>query len=384
MDYDMVSDLNDGTADTTIPAETGDAAHGKDALSVNNQSPPVREPTAAAKVVGEEKPAGEKQASIRDLISGALKGETATPEAAQQDGRVRNPDGTFAPKPAEVVLDPAAPPVVAAPPVAAPAGIDPTVFSSLPAETQAQLARTMDGVNASQQRFARLEPIEKLITPRIDAWALNGMQPEQAMHQLLALSDFAGRDIRGFIKYMAQTNNVDLEQLVLGMGAEEQVDPAMKALQDQIAELQGHRTQEQRQQQQNAHNGRVSEVAAFASEKGQDDQLLRPHFNELGNDVLPFITAVKAQNPQWSHTQVLQEAYDRACWGTPSVRSKMQAAADAAGAAERLRLSTEKVGAARTASVSVRSGAPTTPPAAPNESSRSTRDVIRAAIAQHS
>jgi hypothetical protein len=386
--YDMVSDLNGTATEGTVPANTGTTSHGTDAVSTNNQNPVTREPVAQAKIVGaKEAPIdGDKPKSVRDLISGALKGETtATPDAAQQDGRARNPDGTFASKvdPA-VVADPAAPALVAAPVTAAPTGIDPQVFSSLPAETQVQLARTMEDVQTRQQRFARLEPIERLIEPRISAWALSGMAPETALHQLFALSDFAGRDPGGFIKYMANVNNVDLEQLVLGMGGEEQVDPVVAELNKRIAELENGRTQEQRQQQQAAHDERVSNVVTFATEKGGDGQPLRPYFDELGNDILPFISAVKSQNPQWTHTQVLQEAYDRACWGTPSVRSKMQAAADAAGAAERLRQGTERVDAAKAASASVRSGVPTTPPAAPNEANRSTRDVIRAAIAQHS
>lgn len=393
--YDMVSDLN-GTAPTegTVPANTGVASHGTDAVSTNNQQPITREPVSQAKVVGaKETPAdGEKPKSVRDLISGALKDQTATPDGAQQDGRARNPDGTFAAKvegdPAAAVVDPAAPIVdPAAPPapvVAAPAGIDPQVFSSLPAETQAQLARTMEDVQTRQERVARLEAIEPLIAERIPAWALGGMAPETALSQLFALSDFAGRDPGGFIKYMANVNNVDLEQLVLGMGGEEPVDPAVAELNKRIAELENGRTEEQRQRQQAAHDERVTTVTQFAMEKGQDQQLLRPYFNELGNDILPFISAVKAQNPQWSQTQVLQEAYDRACWGTPSVRSKLQAAADAAGVAERLRQGTERVDAAKAASASVRSGVPTTPPAAPNETGKTTREVIRAAIAQHS
>lgn len=383
-DFDMVSDLNDGTAtDTTIPAETGDAAHGKDVVSVNNQNP--REPTQQAKIVGEPKPDADKPTSIRDLISGALKTETATPDAAQQDGRARNPDGTFAAKVDEaappVVPDPAAPAPVT---TAAPAGIDPTVFASLPAETQVQLARTMEGVAASQKRFAQLEPIEQLINPRIDAWALNGMQPAQALHQLFALSDFAGRDPGGFIKYMAQANSVDLEELVLGMEADEPVDPKYAALEKELSELKGTVQGQTQQQQQAVHNAIVDSVIAFTDEKGQDGTTaLRPHLSELGDTWLPYISMVKAQNPNWSHTQVLQQAYENACWNNSSVRGKLQAVADAAANAERLRSEAAKVDAARTASTSVRSGTPSSAPAAPDAPNRSMKDVIRAAMAQH-
>lgn len=380
-DVDFVSDLN-GTGDTTVSVQEGsELAHGDDAVGVNNQNP-TREPVAQAKKVKEATTADDaaaKPLSLRDQISSALKSEGDTPLAATQDGVQRNPDGTF--KAAAPAVDPNAPvlePVVAAPSTAAPAGIDPQVFASLPAETQVQLARTMEGVHASQQRFARLEPIEQLINPRLEAWAMNGTSPAQALGQLLALSDFAGRDVAGFIKYIAQNNGVDLEQLVLDA---EPVDPQYAALRKEIDDLKNSRTAEQQQQQQAAHTSVVSSVAAFAAEAGQDGKPLRPYFAELGSDVLPFISAVKAQNPSWPHNQILQEAYDRACWGTPSVRSKMQAAADAARDAESLRAGAAKVDQARTAGASVRSGVPTTAPAAPNDSSRSLRDTIRASMA---
>jgi hypothetical protein len=381
-DIDFVSDLN-GTGDTTVSVLDGSvSANGGDALELNNQRPAVPQ----AKQVG-DKPAvdpADKPLSIRDQISSALKGEADTPPVASQDGRARNPDGTFA-----AAAAPAAPVAPApdqgegqspagAPAVAAPQGIDPQVFQTLPAETQAHLARTMDDLNGRQQRVARLEQVEQLIAPRRDAWALNGMTEGQALNQLFALSDFAGRDPAGFIKYMAENSGVDLEELV---ATHEPVDPQFAALQREIAELRGERTRETQERLQNAHNETVNGVVAFASEKGQDGKPLRPYFDELGSEVLPFISAVKAQNPNMPHNQVLQEAYDRACWGSPAVRAKMQAAANAAGDAERLRAGVDKVDRARSASVSVKSGAPTSAPLAPDDKSRTLRDTIRASMA---
>lgn len=377
-DLDFVSDLN-GTGDTTVSVHENDSSHGADAVQVNNQRPAqTPRETATAKVVAEPTAAetgDKKPLSLRDQISSALKGEGETPPAASQDGGpTRNPDGTFAAKAPDQVQTP----TDAAPVVAAPAGIDPTVFKSLPAETQATLARTMDDLSQRQQRFARLEGVEQLISPRRDAWALNGMTETQALNQLLALSDFAGRDTAGFIRYIAENNGVDLEQLVL---SQEPVDPTVKALQDQIAELQGHNSRVTIQQQQAAHTQTVNGVVAFASEKDAGGNLLRPHFEELGAEVLPYISAVKAANPNMPHNQVLQDAYERACWATPSVRSKMQAAANAAADAERLRAGAEKVERARTASTSVKSGTPTGSQAAPPPGSGSLRDTIRASMA---
>lgn len=386
-DVDFVSDLNGG-GDTTISVNEGDVStHGADAVQVNKGV--SRAAPAQSKAVGKKVESGEpahKALSLRDQISSALKGDDDTPPVASQDGKVRNPDGTFAPKPAApdpVAPDPVVPDPAAAAPrtVVAPTGIDPEVFKTLPAETQASLARTMEGIAQSQQRFAGLAQVEQLIAPRRQAWALNGMTENQAIGQLLALSDFAGRDPSGFVQYFAKNNGVNLEDLVLGA---EPVDPKFAALEKQLADLQSARTRDTQQQQQAAHTNMVNGVAAFASEKGQDNQPLRPYFDELGQDVLPFVSAVKAQNPTWTHNQVLQEAYDRACWGTPSVRSKMQAAADAAGEAERLRQGAAKVEQARAAGVGVRNGTPAAPASVPAETGKSLRETIRASIAASS
>ncbi len=377
-DVDFTADLN-GTGENTVNVnESNVPAHGQDALELNNQNPPVREPPPQPQKVGEPAPAdgGEKPKSLRDQISSALKGEGDTPPIAQQDGRPRNPDGTFAAAPAAPVVDPNAPPAPAA--VAAPQGIDPQVFQTLPAETQAFLARTMDDLGQRQQQYARLERVDQILSTRRDAWALNGMTEDQALGQLLALSDFAGRDPPGFIKYMAENNNVDLEELVLG---QEPVDPQYAALQQEVAQLRNERTQETQQQLQAAHQQTVNSVVTFASEKDQGGKLLRPYFEELGSEVLPFISTVKAQNPNLTHNQVLQEAYDRACWGSPAVRAKMLASQQAASEAERLRGDVNKVERARSASVSVKSGAPSTAPTPPNDASRTLRDTIKASMA---
>lgn len=372
---DFVSDLN-GTGETTVSVTEGSVStSGENAVDINNQKParPAVVDKAAAPVVDDK---AAKPLSLRDQISNSLKGDGDTPPAAALDGKVRDPaTGQFVTKPADQVVDPNAAPVQS---VAVPQGIDPTVFQALPAETQAQLARTMDDLNARQQRVAVLDQVEKLIAPRRQAWALNGMTESQALNQLFALSDYAGRDPAGFIQYMAQQNNVDLEQVVLG---QEPVDPKYAALEAQLRELQNGRTQEQQQRVQAAHNETVNHVVAFASEKGQDGQLLRPYFDQLGSEVLPFISAVKQQNPNMPHNQVLQEAYDRACWGSPSIRTKMQAAATAVSDAERLRMEAERVGKARNASTSVRPGTPAASSTAPADGGGSLRDTIRASMA---
>jgi hypothetical protein len=332
---DFVSDLNSGTADfdssPTTPAPSSGGNLG----------------TTILEDAQERKPA---EPSLRDQLSSALKGEAtdATPPAASQDGRARNPDGTFAPAPA--VVDPNNPAPAAVAPVTVPQGLsaeDAALFVQLPAEMQASLARTMETVHERSTRLAGLESMEQLIAPRREAWALNGMTENQAVSQLLALSDYAGRDPAGFITYFAQNNGVDLEDVLYGA---EPVDPQYAELQNKINNLEQQLGGFTTQQQQAAHNNVVNEVVAFQTEKDGNGQVIRPYFAELGADIYPFIQAVKSQNPNWNSNQVLQEAYDRACWGSPTVRTKLQAANEAA----RMRTQQDNVARARQAGSSIR------------------------------
>jgi hypothetical protein len=258
--------------------------------------------------------------------------------------------------------------------------LDQATFQTLPAETQQMLARTMGELEQARGRYAQLDQVEQLIGPRRNAWALNGMSESTALGQLLALSDFAGRDPKGFIKYMAENSGVDLGQLVYEQPV---VDPGMTAMQAEIASLKQQLVGFNTQQQQAAHTATVNEVIAFASEKDQDGHTLRPYFEELGHGVLPFIEAVRNQNPSWSKAQILQTAYENACWGTPSVRAKLQSAASAVGDAERIRMAAEKANRAKAASVSVRTGAPSSPGTPPDTANKSLRDTIRASISTH-
>lgn len=370
MDEDFVSDLNDGTAvDDTVSAHTGSV----DPNRVDAPKEPVQKTDTQAAPKA-------KAPSLRDQISTALKGEDVTPPAAQQDGGpARNPDGTFAPKPqdAAAAVDPAqAAPVLG--PQTTPPGLTPQeaeVFAKLPAELQTSVARTMESLNEKATRFAGYEQMEQLIAPRRQAWALNGMTDAQAVNQLLALSDFAAQRPMEFIQYFAQQRGLDLEDVVFGA---EPVDPTVQALQQQVQTLQQQLGGMTTQQQQAAHQNTVNEIVSFASETGPDGKPLRPYFEELGDGVLPFIQAVMTQNPNWSRQQILQEAYDRACWGTPAVRAKLQEATNAAAEAARIQEQQANAKRARSAGASIPSGVPATAPSAAASGSRSLRDEIRA------
>jgi hypothetical protein len=373
---DFVSDLNSG-ADEVIPASTG-------TVDTQRGTEPAVRVEEAPKTDTQEK--ANKPTSLRDQLSSALKdSDTLTPDAATQGERPRNPDGTYASKPVDA---PQADPntALSAPQnlIQAPQGMSPQeaeVFAKLPAELQTSVARTMESLNEKAARFAGYEQMEQLISPRRQAWAMNGMTEAQAVNQLLALSDFATTKPAEFIQYFAQNNGVDLEALVYD---QDPTDPKYAQLEQQVQTLTSQLSGMTAQQQQAAHQSTIDEIVSFASEAGTDGKPLRPYFEELGTSVLPFIQTVREQNPNMSRVQVLQEAYDRACWGMPSVRAKMQEASAQADRARQIREQQDVASRARRAGTGMSSGVPTTSSADAVSGVRSLRDELRASIASAS
>lgn len=362
--FDIVSD----------PGENGDAS--LPAVDTPSQSEPRTDTQTHQD--------GEPAKSLRDQLSSALKAPEETPANAQQDGgRVRDPaTGKFvsaaaqspaSDQPAAQTAQPGA--------VEVPQGlqISADVFASLPAETQAQLARTMEYVNSRAGLLQSLEPLEQLIAPRREAWRMNGWTEDQAVGQLFALSDYATRDPAGFIQYFANQSGIDLEDLVFGED-ENPVDPNVAALQSELAEVRQMLYGNVQQQQQQQHGQVVNQVLAFLDEKNESGELLRPYASDIGNDYLEFIRIEKERNPGADMRTVLQKAYDRACWANDSVREKMQAASAAAAQAEQLRQAAERASKARSAGVSPASGTPSSSAAVSSPASGDLREAIRAAM----
>jgi hypothetical protein len=385
MDIDLTSDIANGDLDNgsqgtvaaapppagTVPAQGTDAVH-------QNQTPPP----------AKEKPA--KGVSLKEQLSAAFRGETGQPtdqtgaSTAQDRGDGRTPTGQFAPKAGEPGGAPAGTEQPGQQPAAvqAPQGIDPQVFNSLPPETQQHVAETMARVEQQAAQYQRYDQLETVIGPRRQAWAINGVSEAQAVNQLLALSDFAGQSPPDFIAWFAGQHGVDLAALAQqGQASDQYIDPVVQELREQVNQLTGQLTHITTGQQQAQHNSLVEITAQFAAETGTDGNALRPHFAELGSGILPYINQVKAEMPHASPREVLSEAYDRACWATPSVRAKVLASQEAS------RLADQRATAARAqaAGSSVVGQAPAPGSTAPKVQGEGTvRDHLRAAIQQHS
>lgn len=390
---DLLTDIQNGSLDAAAPGTSGAVQPQVVQDTGGIQAPPGTLPAHLA----EQERKGE-DLTLRDQLSSAFKQSpdaNAAPETVANEhapGTLesnRRADGTFKSKEeleadkGKIGMQRLTQQAAAQPgTVQAPAGMAPaeaTAFTALPAEMQQYIARTMAGVEEQANSFRELAALQQVITPqRVGAWAMNGMTANQAVSQLLALSDFATADPAGFALQFCAQHGIDIGRL-----AESYVppDPAVLALQRQLAETQQqvqHFTQGAQEAQLNS---TISVIEQFALAKGADGNLLRPHWDELtaSNSIMPFIQSERAANPNASAADILNAAYDRACWGNPAIRAKMQSATEASRLADQRKVSE----AARAASSSVTGAPAATGNANDNTGGRSLREDLTAAFAKY-
>lgn len=409
-DIDITSDLTGGADDGALadpapqqrqpdsssytpPAGT-QPKHGNDILNVNQAQPSQEQQTKA--------PA--KEPSLREQLSSAFKGTDNKPTDQQQaqnasqpsqapaaltrdaDGKYRNPDGTFASAEQVSAFEAAqknAQPQQGAntPPSQSPAiaGLTPVEqqqLQSLPAELRQYVERTMEGLNTRAQRYSEYDLIEQqILGPRREALMAQGSNPVIALNQLFALSDFAGRDPGNFVMWFSQQHGLDLDALLDARDAQNaNVDPRVQQLEGQVQQLAGTVQQFQQRDVQAAQQANLTAVQNFAEERDASGNLLRPHLTDVMDDWATQITAIRASNPNMPNAEVLQRAYDNACWSNPTVRGRMQEAMQK----QQREADAARVAAAKAAGSSV-TGAPAgNASTIPNNSNRSLRDELQA------
>jgi hypothetical protein len=389
-DLDITVDLNGQSADVQ-------PYHG-DAVPMNQQPAPTVTPEKA-----DDKPAP----SLRDTLTDAFKGETApkveqpaeaAPAAPQATGdrpdlvkvgeRFHRKDGSFASKEeidafnAPVAEGGQQPPVVPAW-ASNLTELERTQLASLPAETRQFVERTMEGVNQRSAQLQEYDMIEQVIGPRREPWSQNGMTPLVAINELLALSDFAGRDPGEFVMWFANQHQLDLDAMLdardEALQNGEQMPAYVTGLQQQIAQLQntiGGLTSTTVQQT-TAQNMR--HVQQFIEEKDASGNLAHPYFNDVATQVAQHVQLIRQQQPYLPERDILKAAYDFATFNNPEIRGKMQAdtlkAQQDAAAAEAAR--------ARAAGVSINGGPAGDSSQAPNNANRTLREELQHAYSQN-
>jgi len=162
----------------------------------------------------------------------------------------------------------------------------------------------------------RNESLDEIYGPFRDDFQRAGMDEVAATRQLLAAHDYLRTQPQQALKWLAKSYGVDFTAVNDDTAIEDEyADPQMKAMQQQIAQLQGTITN----QQQQAQNMQKQEVQAmidnFQTAKDADGNLKHPHFDVVQNQMSGLISSGVAKD--------IASAYEMAVYANPETRAKV-------------------------------------------------------------
>ena len=151
--------------------------------------------------------------------------------------------------------------------------------------------------------------------PHMDDFSRAGMDEVGAVRQRLAAHDYLRKDPKQAIQWLAKNYGVDMSEVGLDTAEDEYADPQVKALQQQVAQLQGFLNQQQQTQMQSVQQNAQSMIDQFAGEKDANGNPKHPHFSEVRDRMGVLIQGNQAPD--------LATAYDMAVYADPKLRQSL-------------------------------------------------------------
>lgn len=243
-------------------------------------------------------------------------------------------------------------------------------YAALPPDVQAYINEREEQMRAGLDKDrgdANLgRTMRDVMTPYRELLQQQGVDEPRAVQYLLnAHYKLTTDPVNTFIK-MAEQYGVDLAQVAQGAPAQAEVDPAIKALQQELAGVKNHLSASQQAAVREAKERVTRDVNAFASDPAH------PYFDEVADDLVVYLQA--------GHE--LDAAYEKAVWANPVTRQKEVARLQQEQEANfRAQARAEAEAARKAASNTVRNRdtrrAPTEPQGSMRDLDSSLRDSLR-------
>lgn len=244
-------------------------------------------------------------------------------------------------------------------------------WDKIPTEVQAVIARREEeahrGITSMGQDAAFGRKVNEAVSPYLPMIRAEGGDPVGAVQSLLqtAYTLRAGNQEQKIqmFQHLAQQFGVDLNAVSAGA---QQVDPQVANLRQELAQLRGHMQQGEQQQHQQVQVHAEQIIGAFAADpKHEFFETVKPLMGHL-------ISSGQATD--------MQDAYDKACWATPDVRSTILTRQQTDAEAKRAAEAKAKADAKRRAagSISGSPGAPVTTTTTAANQDLSLREQLRA------
>lgn len=232
-----------------------------------------------------------------------------------------------------------------------------------PAEIQAELSKlppnVITALNAREEQVQRElttnseerkmgQEFNKTVAPYVAQIRSEGATPISAVAELFNMAYFLrnptitpqakGKFLWDTARQFGADMRLGQQQMV-----QQPFNPQLHAVTQQVQQLQGQIKQQQDQQKAAEQEAVNSQIATFKA-----DSAAHPHFDAVALDMAALLGAGRAQS--------LQEAYDKACYANPEIRSIVLAAEQKAAEEKRVADQKAKADAAKRAGSSVRGG----------------------------
>lgn len=209
---------------------------------------------------------------------------------------------------------------------------DTKAWEALPREVQEVVSRREkqrdDGVLHKLQELqnmrSKYQQIEGAIAPYQDWLHLSKTDLPTALQNYFATQKFMMQDPKGALLHLASQLNVSLDELVQQTPNQPPADPRVMQLQQQLSQLQQQQQQQQQAVQQQIYEHAMGEVQSFMNATDEQGNPKYPHFAELEREIELLVPVLKQSSPSASNQEILRQAYDRAAWGSETVRAKLK------------------------------------------------------------
>jgi hypothetical protein len=162
----------------------------------------------------------------------------------------------------------------------------------------------LDGIEQYKDFSGFGKAMRDVITPYKALIAAQGIDEPKAVAALMnahyKMSSLAPAEKAQYFAMIARNYGVDLAQLP--QGQQEQVNPEIKSLRDEMGSIKSALTQREREQYESAKTKVSQDVGAFADAKDDKGNKVHPYFIGMG--------------------ETLDVAYDKAVWANPVTRAK--------------------------------------------------------------
>jgi hypothetical protein len=296
---DVISEAYDASIPVDPPEEASEVAEEPNESEESTEEVPVVEEEEAEGEAGEEgEEAGEE--SPEETPSGADEAVEAAPEG----------------------LEPISPPVSWK-------GEAKLAFQSFPreaqeyiAEREAQRDNYLNRVGTEAAEARRIaEEYQALLPPEdLQQLQLNQISPAQYFGQLIAADRYMREKPQEAVQWLIDRLGVDRNNLTEGASPQSAGPSPTSALEHRLANIEQRLHQQPQPGAQQAQVEIEAAIEKFATATDDKGVPKYPYFNDLEMEMEPFVRNLRVSNPEMSHTEVLEAAYEKALWANPTTR----------------------------------------------------------------